>query len=193
MRKGTSQINNGEARREIARALALWSNVSLLNFNEVDNDKADILIKFEKYVQSLTFGMIFINEPNNVVEEIMATSINSMDRPTRWPTHFFQAVASEVTPISTMMRVGFITNEMLKVNSKKFFQIFSDFLDFFRIIFSDFFSGFLDFLDFFPIFFGFLGFFRILKKKIRDFFYFFSDFLDFLDFFSDFFGCKRIL
>ena len=180
MRKGTSQINNGEARREIARALALWSNVSLLNFNEVDNDKADILIKFEKYVQSLTFGMIFINEPNNVVEAIMATSINSMDRPTRWPTHFFQAVASEVTPISTMTRVGFITNEMLKVNSKKFFQIFSDFLDF--PIFSDFldFPIFSDFLDFL-IFSDFLDF-----LDISDFFRFFPDISDFLDFFGFF-------
>ena len=173
MRKGTSQINNGEARREIARALALWSNVSLLNFNEVDNDKADILIKFEKYVQSLRFGMIFINEPNNVVEEIMATSINSMDRPTRWPTHFFQAVASEVTPISTMMRVGFITNEMLKVNSKEF-------LDFFRI----FFRMFWIFCFFFLIFGIFLGFF----KKILGFFFVYFGYFGYFGILGIFFG-----
>ena len=43
-----SGLETGRVRRELSRALAIWSKHSKLTFQEINSDKADILIFFHR-------------------------------------------------------------------------------------------------------------------------------------------------
>lgn len=110
-------LDPGRVRSELHRALSVWSKHSNLTFQEINSDRADILVYFERFAAgknkymvsrrlTLAFNRFSFPDPAEVTTEMDTLSTES-DR--FWLTPSSPAEEEAVTRISTRTRTGFWT------------------------------------------------------------------------------------